>query len=327
VGASRIWNHFPSTFMLYSPSVAVDRLSEVLDLIEVRSVVSGGIAAHGRWRSHGVIGDDLKFFAVAGGRARLTTNDAGDPVELVAGDVAVLNGRSWLTLEGGDGPGDPVEVAPAAAGSVLSDADLGSTDAVIGGCIELGPTGKELLLRALPPVAHVPVSSPAGPLIHQHAQRLFAEIVANRVGADFAIRSYGQLLVLEWVRGFMQAEGMPPGWLKVLTDERLRPALALIHEQPAKSWSLDDLARAAAMSRTTFAQRFKETAGTPPLSYLINWRMLLAQRKLRADDTRVGALAFELGYSSESAFSSAFKRHLGESPLAYRTRVRARVPA
>jgi AraC-like DNA-binding protein len=315
--------------MLYSPGVAVDRLSEVLDLIEVRTVVSNGLVAHGRWRVHRAIDDDLKFIAVVHGRARLATDGLGEPLDLAAGDVAVLNRRAWLTVEGGDGPGDPADVAPSAAGSGLSLADLGAAgaDAVFGGCIDLGPTGKELLLRALPPVAHVSASSAAGPLIHQHAQRLFAEIVADRAGADFAIRNYGQLLVLEWVRGFMQAEGMPPGWLKVLTDERLRPALALIHEQPAKSWSLDDLARAAAMSRTTFAQRFKEAAGTPPLSYLINWRMLLAQRKLRAGDTRVGALASELGYSSESAFSSAFKRHLGESPLAYRTRVRAGTPA
>jgi AraC-like DNA-binding protein len=152
-------------------------------------------------------------------------------------------------------------------------------------------------------------------------QRLFTEIVTRRVGSDFAIRQYGQLLVLDIIRGFMQDTDMPAGWLKALTDERLRPALALIHEQPGKSWSLEDLARASSMSRSTFAQRFRESAGTPPQAYLINWRMLLAQRELRSRDTRIGALAFTLGYSSESAFSSAFKRHLGESPLAYRTRV------
>jgi AraC-like DNA-binding protein len=103
----------------------------------------------------------------------------------------------------------------------------------------------------------------------------------------------------------------------------LRPALALIHEDPAKGWSLEDLARAASMSRTTFAERFRQAAGTPPLSYLINWRMLLAQRALRSSDTQVRALALELGYSSESAFSTAFKRRVGESPLSYRLRARA----
>lgn len=309
-------------FMLYSPNVAVDRLSEVLDLIEVRSVVSGGSAVRGRWRTHSVIDDDLKFIAVVRGHATLTTNGAEHPVELEAGDVAVLNGRSWLTLDSGNGTEEPVIVEPPSAGSTISDADADAPDVdiLIGGRVDLNPTGRELLLRALPPVAHIGASSVVGPQLRGHVQRLFTEIVSARIGSDFAIRQYGQLLILDVVRGFMQDTEMPPGWLKVLTDDRLRPALALIHEQPAKSWSLEDLARASAMSRTTFAQRFTDIAGTPPQAYLINWRMLLAQRELRAGDTRVGVLAFTLGYSSESAFSSAFKRHTGESPSAYRTR-------
>lgn len=285
--------------------------------------MSGGSAVRGRWRAHSVIDDDLKFIAVVAGRATLTANGVDQPIALVAGDTAILNGRSWLTLEGGDGPGEPVAVEPPSPGSAISDSDVNAADAdiLIGGRVDLNPTGKELLLRALPHVAHVGASNTVGPELRGHVQRLFSEIVANRIGADFAIRQYGQLLILDVIRGFTQDTEMPAGWLKVLADERLRPALALIHEQPAKSWSLEDLARASSMSRTTFAQRFRDVAGTPPLAYLINWRMLLAQRELRAGDTRVGALAFDLGYSSESAFSAAFKRHVGESPLAYRSRV------
>jgi len=304
--------------------MATDRLSEILDLIDVRSVVSGGSAVRGRWRTHSPIDDDLKFIAVVRGSASLTTNGA-DTVELAAGDVAILNGRSWLTLEGGDGEGEPVTVLPPSAGSTISDADAAADDVdiLIGGRVELNSTGKDLLLRALPAVAHVGATSAVGPHLRGHVQRLFSEIVAGRIGADFAIRQYGQLLVLDVVRGFMQNADMPAGWLKVLTDERLRPALDMIHEQPARSWGLEDLARASSMSRTTFAERFRAAAGTPPLAYLISWRMLLAQRELRSGDTRVGALARELGYSSESAFSTAFKRHVGEGPLAYRTRMRA----
>lgn len=310
--------------MLYSPVMTVDRLSEVLDLVEVRSVVSGGSAVRGRWQTHNIISDDLKFIAVVRGRATLATDGIDTPIVLAAGDVAVLNGRSWLTLNGGEGSGEPQIVEPPSARSVISEADIDAPDVdiLIGGRVDLNSIGKELLLRALPPVAHVGASSVVGPQVRGHVQRLFSEIVASRIGADFAIRQYGQLLVLDIIRGFIQDTDMPAGWLKALTDERLRPALALIHEQPAKSWSLEDLARASSMSRTVFAERFRDIAGTPPVSYLINWRMLLAQRELRSGDTRVGALAFTLGYSSESAFSSAFKRHVGESPLAYRVRAR-----
>ncbi len=304
--------------------MAADRLSEVLDLVEVRSVVSGGSALRGRWRTHNSIDDDLKFIAVVRGSADLTT-DAAEGVRLLEGDVAFLNGRSWLTLEGGHGEGPVITVPPPSAGSVVGDADLAVPDAdiIIGGRVELNATGRDLLLQALPPLAHVGAADAVGPQVRGHVQRLFSEMAAGRVGADFAIRQYGQLLVLDVLRGFMQNPDVPPGWLKILADEHLRPAVALIHEQPAKSWSLDDLARAASMSRTTFAQRFRTVAGTPPLSYLIDWRMLLAQRALRSGDSRVGSLALDLGYSSESAFSSAFKRHVGESPLAYRNRMRA----
>jgi AraC-like DNA-binding protein len=318
---------FSPQFMLYSPVMAVDRLSEILDLIEVRSVVSGGSAVRGRWHTRSVIDDDLKFIAVVRGRATLATDGLDAPVVLEAGDVAVLNGRSWLTLDGGEGPEEPRVIEPPSAGSIIDAADAAAIDVdiLIGGRVEVNPLGKELLLRTLPPLAHVGASSAVGPRLRGHVHRLFSEIVARQVGADFAIRQYGQLLVLEIIRGFVQDPDMPAGWLKALTDERLRPALALIHEQPAKSWSLEDLARASSMSRTAFAQRFRDVAGTPPMAYLIDWRMLLAQRELSGSDTRVGALAFTLGYSSESAFSSAFKRHLGESPLAYRTRVRQEI--
>ncbi|MFP7761655.1 AraC family transcriptional regulator [Marisediminicola sp. LYQ85] len=300
----------------------VDRMSEVLDLIEVRGVVSGGSALRGRWHTRSVIDDDLKFIAVVRGWAILDTDGPAAPIRLDAGDVAVLNKRSWLTLDGGDGPGEPVLVEPPSAGAEIPDADVAAADVdiIIGGRIELNSTGREMLLRVLPPLMHVGADSVVGPQVRGHVQRLFSEITAHRMGADFAMRQYGQLLVLDIVRGFAGADDIPAGWLKVLADEQLRPALDLIHEGPARRWSLHDLARASSMSRSTFAKRFRDAAGTPPLSYLIAWRMLLAQRELRSRDTRLGPLASTLGYSSESAFSAAFKRHTGESPAAFRSR-------
>ena len=91
-----------------------------------------------------------------------------------------------------------------------------------------------------------------------------------------------------------------------------------MHGQPGRPWGLVELARAAGMSRTSFAERFRVVAGTPPLAYLSRWRMLLAQRALRNPDARVGTIAAELGYGSDSAFSAAFKREIGVSPLHYR---------
>lgn len=301
-----------------------DRLSEVLDFLDVRSVVSGGFAVHGSWEARTDVDDELKFFAMVKGRATLETDGVEAPVELGAGDVVVLNGRKWLVMWGGPGDGTPIQVRPPEDGSIIRfDGSAAEADDIgLGGRVDLNTAGKELLLHSLPPVAHVRSSAAIAPRLRETVDRLFDEIVAKRAGSDFAIRQYGQLLLLDVLRAFMGESDVPTGWLRALADERLRPALDLIHTQPAKAWTLEDLSRASAMSRTSFTERFRDVAGTPPLSYLINWRMLLARRELLFADTRVRSLALWLGYSSESAFSTAFKRRVGESPLHYRSRAR-----
>ncbi|HZB28982.1 MAG TPA: AraC family transcriptional regulator [Streptosporangiaceae bacterium] len=301
-----------------------DQLSEVFDLIEIRGLLTGGFAVRGPWVSSGAIEETLKFFAMVCGRARLTTDGIDGPIDLAPGDVAILNNRSWLELRGGAGDGPPREVMPTVADASirLDGADRGIDDVVIGGRVDLNPAGRALLLQALPPVAHVRASAVTATNLRGSLDRLFDEVTGNRIGSAFAIRQYGQLLLLEVLRAYVEQAHLPSGWLRALTDERLRPALTLMHTAPAKPWGLEELARAATMSRTSFAERFRTVAGMPPLTYLNRWRMLLAQRALRDSDVRVGSLAVELGYSSESAFSNAFKREVGESPLRYRHRVR-----
>ena len=306
-----------------------DQLSEVFDLVEVRGLVSGGFAVRGRWVSRSSLEDPLKLIAIVSGRARLTTDGIDGPIELEPGDVAILNDRSWLELEGGLGDGPPREIVPEADDRSirLAGADRGADDVVIGGRVDLNPAGQALLQQALPPVGHVRASAATATNLRASLDRLFDEVTGNRIGSAFAIRQHGQLLVLEMLRAYVDQAELPPGWLRLLTDERLRPALALMHAEPGKPWRLDELARAAAMSRTSFAERFRTVAGVPPLTYLNRWRMQLAQRALRDGDVRVGSLASELGYASESAFSTAFKREVGESPLRYRYRVRDELSA
>jgi AraC-like DNA-binding protein len=306
----------------------MDQLSEVFDLVEVRGLMSGGFAVRGPWVSRTALGDPLKFIAMVGGRARLTTDGIDGPIELEPGDVAILNNRSWLELEGGTGDGPRREIVPEAGFPFihLISADRGLDDVVIGGRIDLNPAGQALLLQTLPPVGHVRASA-AGANLRGSLHRLFDEVTANRLGSAFAIRQHSQLVLLEVLRAYVDQAELPPGWLRVLTDERLSPALRLMHAEPGRSWGLAELARATAMSRTSFADRFRSVAGVPPLAYLNRWRMLLAQRALRDGDVRVGSLAFDLGYASESAFSTAFKREVGESPLRYRHRVRGEMSA
>jgi AraC-like DNA-binding protein len=308
-------------FFRESTEMVDDLLSEVFELVEVRGLVSGGFAVRGPWVSRAPI-QGLKFMAMISGQAQLSTDGIDGPIELLAGDVAILNDRSWLRLEGGTGDGPPREVVPDEDFATFSSINT-TDDVVVGGHVDLNEAGRALLLQALPAVGHVRASAAGTANLRGSLHRLFDEVTAKRMGSAFAIRQHGQLLLLEVLRAYVDQAELPPGWLRLLTDERLRPVLSLMHAEPGKSWGLAELARAAAMSRTSFAERFRTVAGVPPLAYLNRWRMLLAQRALRDGDVRVGALAVELGYASEGAFSTAFKREVGESPLRYRYRVRA----
>ncbi|MGN9907614.1 AraC family transcriptional regulator [Phytohabitans sp. LJ34] len=297
--------------------MAVDGLSAVVDLVEVRGVLSGGFAARGRWFTRAEVHLPLKFLAVPFGQVRLTTDGLDTPLTLQAGDVAILNDRSWLRLDGGTGDEPPREVMPDEHFSFAVDRER--DDVVVGGRIDLSSAGRALLLNALPPVVHIGPSTPATSSLRGCVHRIVDEMTSTKPGAAFAIRQHGQLLLLEILRTFMSTNDLPPGWLAALRDERLRPALDLMHDRPERAWSLHELARAAAMSRTTFAVRFREVAGTPPLTYLTRWRMLLAQRALRDGNVRIASLAAKLGYASEAAFSTAFKREVGEAPLRFKS--------
>lgn len=300
-------------------SVLGDPLSDVLDLVEVRGLMSSVFAADGAWVARGGIEHSLKFVALARGQARLTTDGQDGPLILEAGDVAILNKRSWLQLRGGPDDQAAHEIDVASYG-YLSAPD-GGTDVVVGGHIVFNAIGEALLLQALPPVGHVRAAATTVPL-KTRLDQLLDEWSGDRVGSAFAIRQHGQLLVLDMLRVYLRQATFPSGWLRLLTDEQLHPAVALMHAEPGTAWRLETLAQAAVMSRTAFAVRFRALAGMPPLTYLAHWRMLLAQRALRQGDDNVGSLASALGYTSESAFSHAFKREIGESPLQYRKRVR-----
>ncbi|MBL1111264.1 AraC family transcriptional regulator [Streptomyces sp. 110] len=309
--------------------MADDQLSEVFDHIQIRGLMSSGFAARGHWVARGAIDHPLKFIAVARGRARLTTDSTGNPLALDTGDVAILNNQAWLELRGGAGDGPPhdIDVTTASYTSLREDdADHAGADVVLGGHVALNSVGRTLLLQALPPVGHVR-ASPAATHLRDRLDQILEELTGDRVGSAFAIRQHGQLLLLGMLRAYVDQAELPSGWLRALTDDRLRPALSLMHAEPAKPWRLETLASASAMSRTSFATHFRTVAGMPPLTYLNRWRMLLAQRALRDGDDPIGSLASDLGYTSVSAFSSAFKREVGESPLRYRHRLRDEKPA
>jgi len=306
----------------------MDELTQLFEVVEARGHVTGVFAARGRWVAHARGQNLVKLLVQVRGQSRLSADGLDAPVQLQPGDVAILNNRSSVELEGGTGDGPRREIKPEVGGSAATFAATDPNfDVVAGGRVSLNTAGRDLLRQALPPVGHVRASAAETPRLSDTIDLLAHEMTVQRMGSDLAVRQYAQLLLLEVFRAYLGQAQVPPGRLRVLADERLRPAVTVMHNEPGRSWKLNELARVSAMSRTSFAERFREVAGMPPLTYLNSWRMLLAQRALRDGDERMGVLAAKLGYASESAFSTAFKREVGESPLRYRSRVRGEPPA
>jgi AraC-like DNA-binding protein len=184
------------------------------------------------------------------------------------------------------------------------------------------------LLATLPPLLHVrPPASPVDRLV-QLLDFTVAESREARPGGDSVRLRLSELLFVEVIRRHLA--GLPAGqtgWLAGLRDPLIGRAVALLHERPADSWTLPRLAQGVGISRSTLAARFARFVGLPPMQYLSRWRMQLAARRLAEGDAKVSAVALEVGYDSEAAFSRAFKRVAGVPPAAWRRRRTARPSA
>jgi AraC-like DNA-binding protein len=148
-----------------------------------------------------------------------------------------------------------------------------------------------------------------------------AESIERGAGSDSVLLRISELMFVEVVRRLVQAlPAEEKGWLAGLRDPFVCRALGLLHQQPAATWTLEGLARQTGLSRSALAQRFAHFVGQPPMQYLARWRMQLAARLLADGIAKVGAVARDVGYDSEAAFSRAFKKTVGTSPARWRSR-------
>jgi AraC-like DNA-binding protein len=148
-----------------------------------------------------------------------------------------------------------------------------------------------------------------------------AEVAGARSAGRTVLSRLSELIFIEAVRRY--ADGLPDGasgWLAGLRHADLGRAITLLHQNPARAWTLKDLAREAGVSRTVLAERFTAHMGMPPMAYLANWRMQLAAALMDRPDATIVGIAYQVGYESEAAFSRAFKRCTGLSPAAWRSR-------
>lgn len=170
------------------------------------------------------------------------------------------------------------------------------------------------LVRALPPLIALPLARVQG--LDLALELLFAETDRVRCGQRLLADRLFEVVVLQllrWLLDHPQEAGVRPGLITGLSDPRLARALVAIHDAPGAPWTLERMARQAGMSRTAFANTFREVVGQTPADYLGSWRIALAQGRLREGRT-LKALAEELGYANPSALSRAFSAKVGMSP-------------
>jgi AraC-like DNA-binding protein len=180
------------------------------------------------------------------------------------------------------------------------------------------------LLTALPAVIHLPASDPQamtgwlGTLISIAA----TESGGGRPGGENVLARLSELMFVETIRRYITTLApAETGWLAGLREPVVGQALAALHAEPTKEWTVEALGRLVGLSRSVLAERFTEMVGQPPMQYLAMWRMQLASRLL-TDGGHVAAVAEAVGYESESAFSRAFKKLVGQAPATWRKRAR-----
>ena len=265
------------------------------------------------------------FLTEGGCKVRLV--DGAETLDVVAGDL-VLFAREDKHLMGSDLQLAPVEAASLIEADAAADADLiqmrhgggGAATRFVCGYLACSRSVCRPLLEALPRVLRIPIGDgPAAALLRDLLRVGVRESSALRPGAGSMLAKLSELMFVEAMRRYV--ENLPPegkGWLAGVRDAQIGRALALLHGEPGRPWTVDELAREVALSRSALAERFAALVGEPPMQYLMRWRLALAAQTLRSGGEAITRVAEHSGYESESAFNRAFKREFGMPPAAWR---------
>ena len=257
---------------------------------------------------------------------------ASGPTTLATGDIALVLGPVHYTVAGDPATrptivihpgqrcttldGEPLAIAMGLGTRTWGNTPSGSTT-MLTGTYEHHSTVSRRLLDALPPIVVVRAGEWDSPLV----ALLAAEIVKDDPGQEVVLDRLLDLLVVAVLRAWLaRPEAEPPVWWRACSDPVVGPALRLLHDEPARSWTVAGLAHDVGVSRANLARRFADVVGQPPIAYLAGWRLSLAADLLAQPDATVASVARQVGYGSPFALSTAFKRAHGVSPKAHRAR-------
>lgn len=308
------------------PEHSMDPLSEVLSLLNAQGSVFAGLKAGGNWAIDFPPPDGIKFNAIVDGTCWLTVDGVEEAIRLESGDCFLLSRKRTFSLCS-DLSLPAIHSDEIYRHAINGLARCGTADSffLIGGRFAFGEEAS-LLFEGLPPVAVVKSGSDQASVLSWALHRLAHELATPSPGNSIVVQHLGHIMLVQVLRLYLEQEGSSiPSWLLAVSDPRIGTAIQAIHADPAHSWTVEDLAKVAGVSRSTFALHFKKKAGIAPLEYVSRWRMQLAARSLKANHATISSIAQKLGYDSDSAFSHAFKRIMKCSPREYREKL-ASVP-
>ncbi len=299
----------------------MDPLSGVLSLLKPADYMSAGFDIGGlsiAFPRH----TGIKCYALTSGACWLVVDDVPDPVRLTSGDCFLLpHGRPFrLTCDLKRKPIDAHALRAARLKGDMPPRSGAEPCFLVGGHFTFRGNQADLLLAELSQIVHIR-TEPDKAAMRWSLERMMEELRVPQPGSSLIAQQLAYTILVQALRLHL-SQGVRGGvsWLFALADPQMCEAITAMHDDPAHGWTLQLLAERVGMSRSTFAQRFKETVGSSPMEYLTRWRMLVAGDRLTTGSDPISVISHALGYESESAFSTAFKRVMGCSPREY-TRV------
>jgi AraC-like DNA-binding protein len=292
-----------------------DPLSEVVRLLRPRAAFANVISGKGNWAVRYTPYGQPSFCIMLDGACLLAV-DGHAPIALNAGDFVLLPATPGFTISSLD-PATTVHLDPHDVASTGGELRYGEPDGLadmrsLGGAFLFDGPDAGLLVSLLPEIVHVRDS----PRLSQLVQMVGEESGRHQPGSELVLSRLVELLLVEAMRA-ATAGSAPPGLLRGLGDERLARALTQIHARVDHAWTIEQLARIAALSRSAFFSRFNRLVGVAPMTYLLAWRMEIAKELLRDRELAVAEIAERVGYGSTSTFSAAFSRQVGKAPSQY----------
>ena len=293
----------------------IDPLTDVVTLLHPGAQLSKMVSGAGAWIVRRSEAGQPFYCVILEGACRLEV-DGQEPINLQEGDFVLIPSAYGFTMSGLEPP-TPDGVDPSTVsvlhGETRHGIQSGPPDVrlLVGYCV-FGSPDAALLVTLLPELVHVRGERRLASLV----QLVVEESREQRPARDAILARLLEVLFIEALRS-TAGTAASPGLVRGLADARLAVAIRQMHESPTRPWTVAQLAKEAALSRSTFFERFSRAVGVAPMEYLLTWRMAMAKNLLRRKEGSIAEVAQRVGYSSASTFNVAFTRYVGLPPGRY----------